>query len=151
MLLQDAHDLGHLRALLADRYVDTGQLLALLVDDRVDRQRRLAGLAVADNQLALAAPDRDHRVDRDDPGLHRGIDRLARDHARRDPLDLAQFAGVDRAFVIDRLPQRVDHAPEQLLADRHRDHPPGRADLVALLDAEIIAQDDRADRIALEV
>jgi hypothetical protein len=35
------------------------------------RRRGLAGLAVADDQLALAAADRDHRVDRLDAGLQR--------------------------------------------------------------------------------
>ena len=34
------------------------QVLALLVDDRVDGDRGLAGLPVADDQLALAAADR---------------------------------------------------------------------------------------------
>src|ERR1043165_3279514 len=42
---------------------------ALLVDDGVDRDRRLAGLAVADDQLALAAADGDHGVD----GLEAGL------------------------------------------------------------------------------
>ena len=35
------------------------------------RDRGLAGLAVADDQLALAAADRDHRVDGLEAGLHR--------------------------------------------------------------------------------
>ena len=59
------------RRLLADRDVDADQVLAFLVDDRVDRHRRLAGLAVADDQFALAAADRHHRVDRLQAGLHR--------------------------------------------------------------------------------
>ena len=56
---------------------------ALLVDDRVDRDGGLAGLAVADDQLALAAADRDHRVDGLDAGLERLVDGLALDDARR--------------------------------------------------------------------
>jgi hypothetical protein len=79
-----AHDVGDGRVLLADRDVDALNAGALLVDDRVDRQRGLAGLAVADDQLALAAADRDHRVDRLVAGLHRLVDRLAPDHARGD-------------------------------------------------------------------
>ena len=59
------------RLLLADRDVDALNAGGLLVDDRVDRHRGLAGLAVADDQLALAAADRDHRVDRLVAGLHR--------------------------------------------------------------------------------
>ena len=72
------HDRRHA---LADRDVDGDEVRVLVVDDRVDRDRRLAGLAVADDQLALAAADRDHRVDRLEAGLHRLLHRLALDDA----------------------------------------------------------------------
>ncbi len=71
------------RLALADRHVDADQVAVLVVDDRVDRDRGLAGLAVADDQLALTAADRDHRVDRLEAGEHRLLDRLALDDARR--------------------------------------------------------------------
>jgi hypothetical protein len=82
---------GDRGALLADRHVDAAHLLLLvaafpvllLVDDRVDAHRGLAGLAVADEQLALAAADRGHRVDRLEAGLQRLLHRLAVDHAGR--------------------------------------------------------------------
>ena len=80
---------GDRRLLLADGDVEAVHVLALLVDDRVDRDGGLAGLAVADDQLALAAADRDHRVDRLDAGLHRLVHRLAGDDAGRLDLDLA--------------------------------------------------------------
>ncbi len=69
-LLQHLHELGDGRALLADGDVDAVELLLLgaaldvqrlLVEDRVERHGGLAGLAVADDQLALAAADRDRR------------------------------------------------------------------------------------------
>ena len=66
------------RQLLADRDVDADEVAALLVDDRVDRDGGLARLAVADDQLALAAADRDQGVDGLDAGLDRRVDRLAR-------------------------------------------------------------------------
>ena len=47
----------------------------------------LAGAPVADDQLALAAPDRDHGVDGLEPGLERLLHRAAIDHARRVALD----------------------------------------------------------------
>src|SRR3546814_12684808 len=58
-----AHDVGDRAGLLADRDVDALHARRLLVDDRVDRQRGLAGLTIADDQLALTAADRHHRVD----------------------------------------------------------------------------------------
>src|SRR4029453_11949328 len=95
ILFERADDLGDRRALLPDRDVDAVELLALiarlvdlaLVDEGVDRDRRLAGLAVADDQLALAAADRHQRVERLQTGLHRFVHRLARDDAGRLPLD----------------------------------------------------------------
>ena len=90
--LQPLDDRRDRRRLLADRDVDADDALALLVDDRVDRDGRLAGAAVADDQLALAAADRDHRVDRLDAGLQRLLHRLADDDAGRLDLDLARRA-----------------------------------------------------------
>ncbi len=77
VLLEDRDGVGDGRELLADRHVDADEALALLVDDRVDGDGGLARLAVADDQLALAAADRDERVDGLDAGLDRRVDRLA--------------------------------------------------------------------------
>ena len=55
-----------------------------------------ARLPVADDQLALAAPDRDHRVDRLDAGLHRRVTFCALDYAGGNALNGAEF-GVDPA------------------------------------------------------
>ena len=74
---QGFDDAGHGRFLLADRHVEALHARVLLVDDRVDADGRLAGLAVADDQLALAAADRRHGVDGLDAGLQRLADRLA--------------------------------------------------------------------------
>ena len=73
---------GHRRALLADGHVDALHVLTLLVQDRVHGHGGLAGLAVADDQLALAPADRDHGVDGLDPGLQRLVHGLAAHDAR---------------------------------------------------------------------
>src|SRR4029078_12795796 len=135
----------------ADGHVDADEPLALLVDDRVEADRGLAGLPVADDRLALAASDRDQGVDGLDAGLDRRVDRLADDDARGDPLDRAGRGGRDRTLVVERPAQRVDDAPEQGLPDRDLDHAAGRLDRVAFLDGAGVAQDDRADRLLLEV
>ena len=95
VLLEHLHELGDGGALLADGDIDAVELLALvralvdrlLVQDRVERDGGLAGLAVADDQLALAAADRDQRVDRLEAGRHRLVHRLARDDAGRLDVD----------------------------------------------------------------
>ena len=76
VLLEDGDRVGDRRQLLADRHVDADQALALLVDDRIEADGGLAGLPVADDQLALAATDRDQCVDGLDAGLDRRVDRL---------------------------------------------------------------------------
>ena len=79
----DLHHLGHGRLLLADGHVDAmRRRLVRLVDDGVDGDGRLAGLPVADDQLALSAADGDHRVDGLEAGLQRLLHRLTVDHAR---------------------------------------------------------------------
>src|SRR5690606_6694262 len=105
--------------LLADRHVHTLDARVLLVDDRVDGHRGLAGLAVADDQLALAAADRHHRVHRLVAGLHRLADALAVDHARRHALDGRGLLRVDGTLAVHRIAQRIDHAPKQLRTHRH--------------------------------
>ena len=107
----------------------------LLVDDRVDRHRGLAGLAVADDQLALAAADGGHGVDGLDAGLHRLLHRLALHDRGRLQLEGAARLGLDRALAVDRVAQRVDDAAEVAVADRDREDLAGAADLLALLDA----------------
>ena len=115
-----AHDVLDRRRLLADGDVDAGHVLTLLVDDRVDRHRGLAGLAVADDQLALAAADR--------APSSRSTSGRSAPAGRRDwraitpgatfSIDVRHL-GVDRALAVDRRAERVDDAADQLGADRH--------------------------------
>ena len=114
VLLELAHDVGDRRHLLADGHVDALDVLALLVDDRVDGDGGLAGLAVADDELALAAADRHHRVDALQARLHRLVHGLARDDARRHLLDGVRSSSVSIALAVDGIAERVDHAAEQL-------------------------------------
>src|ERR1700719_838669 len=103
--------LDHLRdgrALLPDRHVDAMHVEALLIDDRIDRDRGLAGLTIADDQLALSASDDEHRVDSLDAGLQRLLDRLAADDPWRLDFDAAGLGRLDRALVVDWLAECVD-------------------------------------------
>ena len=146
-----AHDLRDRRLLLADRVVDADDAGVLLVEDRVERDGGLAGLAVADDQLALAAADRHHAVDRLEAGLHRLLHRLAIDDAGREALDRRELLGRDRALAVDRLAERVDDAAEHLFADRHRDDAAGALDRVAFLDLGVLAEQHGADAVLFEV
>ena len=102
VLAQRLHRLGDGRALLADGDVDALHALTLLVQDRVDGDGGLAGLAVADDQLALTATDRGHRVDGLDAGLHRLVHGLAAHDAGRLDLHAAVLDADERALAVDR-------------------------------------------------
>src|SRR5256885_1604463 len=97
------------RVLLADRHVHADDALPLLVDDRIDGDGGFPRAAVTDDQLALAAADGDHRVDRLESALQRLLHRLALDDARRHDLDLAALRRLDRPAPVHRLAQRVHH------------------------------------------
>src|SRR4029079_18272004 len=137
--------------LLADGDVDADHIGAALIDDRVDADRGLAGAAVADDQLALATADRDHRVDRLEPGLQRLGDRLALDHARGLELERPGLARGDRPLPAERAAEGVDDATEQPLPDRDAHHRAGTAHGLALLDVVPFAEERDADLVLLEV
>ncbi len=139
------------RALLPDRDVDADHVRVALVDDRVDRDRRLAGAAVADDQLALAAADVRHRVDRLDAGLERLLHRLALDHARRLELEWPALARLHRAAAVHRVAERIDDAAEQAVADGHVDDRARPLDRLALLDLLPLAEERHADVVLLQI
>ncbi len=146
--LGQADDRGHA---LPDRDVDRDDAGVLVVDDRVDRDRRLAGLAVADDQLALAAADRDHRVDGLEAGLHRLLDRLALDDARGLELGGTRLGRVDLALAVERRAERGDDAAEHRVADRDLEQAARALDRVALGDVLPGAEQHGADVVGLEV
>src|SRR5439155_4895481 len=111
----------------------------------------LAGLAVADEQLALAASDGDHGVDGLDAGLARLLHRLALDHARRLELDVAELVGADRPLAVHRLANRVHDAPDHGGAHGHRGDAAGQLDAIAFLDVLVGAEQHRADVVLFEV
>jgi hypothetical protein len=158
-LLQGTADGGDGGALLADRDVDAAHLLRgvaglpvlLLVDDRVDRDRGLAGRAVADDELALAAADRGHRVDGLDAGGEGLAHRLAHHHAGRLDLQGAALVGLDVAEAVDRRAEGVDHPAHEGVAHRDREDLTGTADRLALLDLVEVTEDDDADLAGVEV
>ena len=148
---ENLHDLRDRGLLLSDRVVDADDAEALLIDDRVDRDGGLARLPVADDQLALAAADRHHAVDRLEAGLQRLLDRRPIDDARREALDRHELLRRDRALAVDRLAERVHDAADHFVADRHGNDAARALDRVAFLDVPRLAQQHGADALLFQV
>ena len=133
-----------------DGDVDADDVAALLVDDGVDGDRGLADGAVADDQFALAAPEREQGVDDDQAGLHRLGHQVAVDDRRRRPFDRLARLGGDRSLAVERSAKRVDDASEQRRPDRHPHDVAGAAHRVAGFDRVGVVQQHAADAVALQ-
>ncbi len=148
---QGLDDLGDGGALLADGDVDADEIAALVVDDGVKGDGGLAGLAVADEQFALAAADGNHGIDGLDAGGHGLAHRLTVNDAGGDALDRIELGGDDGTLVIDGLTERVDDAANDGVADGHAHDGSGALDLVAFLDLGGFTEKHGADLILFEV
>src|SRR5439155_21232558 len=102
-------------------------------------------------QLALAAADVRHRVDRLDAGLERFLHRLAVDHARGLELERPALRGFDRRTAVEGLAERVDDAPDQRLTDRNARDASGPLHTLALFDMLPLAEEGDADVVLLEI
>ena len=156
-LPEGVHDAGHGRTFLADGYIDAIDgfprlEVRTLVDDRIDGDGSLAGLAVTDDQLALAPTDGDHRIDSLQAGLQGLVHRLAEDHAGRLAFErhLGEFAD-DFALSVDGLAERIDHASDHLFAHPDGGDMTGAARRHPFLHLFGGAQQHGADIVGLEV
>ena len=148
---EDFHHLRDSGAFLPDRAVDTNHVFAALVDDGVQNDSGLAGLAVADNQLALAATDGDHGVNGFDAGLKRLAHGLAIDHAGSNPLEGIALVGEDGTFAVERLAERVHHAADQGLTHGDGHDGVGALDGIALSNLGVFAEKHGAHLIFFQV
>src|SRR5438132_4923960 len=151
VIFERLHHLRDCRFLLADGHVNANDAFALLIDDRVDGDRGLACLTVADDQLALTASDRNHRVDRFEAGLQRLFHRLTIDDARCDALDSVELRRLHRSLAVDWYAERIDHAADHRRADWNGHDLASTAHLVAFLDGLVFAEENAADVVLFEV
>jgi len=122
-----------------------------LIDNGINGDSGLPDTTVAQYQLALAAPDRYHRVDSFNTCLQRLVNRLAFDHVRSARLYVVIDIGLYRAFAVQRITQRVDYTAQQGFAYRYLKYTPGTMGFVALFDAGIVTQYDKANHRFLEI
>src|SRR5581483_5702275 len=112
---------------------------------------RLARGTVADDQLALTPPHVRHRVDRLDTGRERLLHRLARNDARGLELERSRLRRLDRPAAVEWVPERVDDAAEQPLADGDARDAPSAPDRLPLADLLPLPEERGPDLVLLEV
>ena len=123
VLPQGLHDGSHGRSFLADGHVNaehriSGLVGLALVDDGVDGNGGLTRLAVSDDELTLTTADGNHGIDGLEARLQRFAHRLAEDDARSLALQRhVHLVPVDGAQAVQRIAQRVNDAPRQLIVD----------------------------------
>src|ERR1019366_2692254 len=151
VVFEGLHGLGDRGVLLTYGHVDALHPFTLLVQDGVNHDRRLAGLAVADDQLALTAADRRHRVD----GLDARLQWLAHGLTTGDAggLDLhAPMLGIDEwSLAVDRLAERVDHPTQQGVTHGHRKDAARRSHDLLFFDGIDRTEDHRPNGLLVEV
>jgi hypothetical protein len=151
LLPQAGHGLRHGGSALPDGAIDAQDILAALVEDGVDRNGGLARLPVAENQLALAAPNGDERVDDHKARLKRCRNRRAVHDGRGRAFDGQPLARGHRPFAIEWPAEWVDDAPEQCVAHGHV-HDPARAlDFISRVELLVFAEQNYADFVYVHV
>ena len=143
--------LDYRRCLLTDSNINADTVLPLLVYHRVDGNRRLARAAVADNQFALAASDRNKCVDSLDTRLQRLVNRLSVRDARRRTFNFPVFRCFNGSLAVDGTTQRIHDAPDHRFADRHLHDAARTLDRVAFHDLGLATENDGAHVVLLQV
>ena len=113
VLFQRFGKLHHRGRFLPYRNVNAYYVLAFLVEDGVQRDRRLAGLPVADDQLTLSSADGEERVHDEQSRFHGSIDGLTLDYAGRGTLNGTVTVSADLPQPVHGIAQRV-HRPAQI-------------------------------------
>ena len=150
VLLHRFDDPPHRGRALADRHIDADDVRVLLIDDRIDADCRLAGGPVTDDQLALAAPDREQGVDHQNARIHRLGHEIAIDNGGRRALDRHLRFGLYRLVTVERPAERIDDAAEQSWSDRDPDDLAGPGHPRSRLDGLAVIEQDGADRVGIE-
>src|SRR5664280_924121 len=145
------HDLGDRGSAPADRTIDTEHIFPALVQDGINRDGGLACLAIAQNQLALAAPDRNERIDDLQAGLERHGDRRAVHDGRSGAFCGQALASGYRPAAIEWPTERVDDASQQSIAHSHVHDPSGAFDFVTRVQILILAEQHDTDFVLVHV
>ena len=151
MFFQFAHHVGNRRCFLADSNINTSNACTFLVDNGIQRNRCFTCLTVTNDQFALATANRNHRVNGFQTSLHWLVNRLTRNHARRNFFDRRSFRCVNRTFAVNRLTQCIHNTANQFTTNRHFQNTACALNFIAFCNMFVFTEDYGTDRITLQV
>ncbi|MBA7603754.1 hypothetical protein ES703_10871 [subsurface metagenome] len=155
-VLQLSNGGGHRGGLLSDSHVNAVDrrvrlVGGLLVDDSVQGNGRLAGLAVADNELPLAAADGGHAVDGLEARLQGLFHRQPGDDIRRLAFDGHRLLRLNVPAPVNRLAQGAHYPAQHGLANADLHHLSCATGQVALTHQLALAKEHQSDVVLLQV
>ena len=122
-----------------------------MIDNCINGKSGFTGLSVADNKLTLAASDRNKAVDCLITGLERSINGFSFNNTVSLLLHLTVFLRRYGAFAVYGLTQSIDNSANHRFAYRNGNNLSGTANLVALDDIAVIAEENAAYVVLFKV
>ncbi len=151
LFTQGRHGLCNSGRALFNGTIDAQDVLAALVQDRVHRNGSLARQAVAENQLALAAPNGNERINYFEPGLKRHCDGGAVHDGRGGAFDGQALAGGHRPLAIQWPTERVDNTPQQSIAHAHVHDLARTLDFIPRVEIPVFTEQNDANFVGVHV
>ena len=151
MLFQLAYHVGNRRCFLPNGNVDTFNTGTFLVDDGINRNRCFTGLAVTNDQFALATTNWHHRINRFQTNLYWLVDRLTFNYAGRNFFNRRCQVSFNRTLAVDGVTQGVNDATQQSFTYRYFKNAAGTFGLVTFGDVLVSTQYHRTDRVGFKV
>ena len=142
---------GNTARLLANCYINTDYAGILLVQDGIDRNSGFTGTAVADDQLALSASDRNQGVNCLNTGLQRNVYGFTVSNTVSRGFNTAGLAGANFTLSVYGLAQCVNDTAQHGFAYRNFHDAAGTAYYIALLDHLVITHQNDTDLIRAKV
>jgi len=136
---------------LPNRHINTLNAGIFLVDDRVNSDCRFTNLAITNDQFALTTTDGNHRVNGFEADLYWLVNGLPGDNAGSNFLQSIGHCGVYRSFAVNWDTKGIDYPALKLRTHRYFQNTTRATASLALCQALVVTQNNRAYRVALQV
>jgi hypothetical protein len=157
--LEDVDELGNGGLFLTNGDVDAVKFFAFvtffvkppLVQNGIQSDGGFSGLSITDDQLSLASTNWDQRVNSFQTRLHWLVDRLSGDDTWGFDVDSSSDFGVDWAFAVDGVSERVDNSSEEFWAYWDVDDGAGSSYNITFFNFSIVTEHDNTNVVWLQV